>query len=344
MRSFAHKHLADVASDLALACAVAALTACSAVGTYGGNQATSETPGKPPADEPSSKEDSSRRRQETQSENATSGQTSTEVQPEGNIEQEITEDDERPEAPINITGVYLTCSTPYGPSADTVAFDCRVERDGEMVDDDRLLSRSTWKFKSPKPELVPRADPASDAAWHASYVFVGRATLAEEDLRDSLVLVEVATGDADIREISVAYRPECKSHKPESAVCVVSPTASVRPPQAASYRAEGDHLLLRWTAVTAPAVATLVIRSEPGTRNVVFRPVDGQRYSPGIMYGKELITYAGSQTSLQDRGAVYGNDYAYVMYHHDENFVYSDGLQIWFNYTPTAAGSGSLNP
>lgn len=338
-RSRTRRFLVGVVGKTMLAGAIAAHAACSQVGTYGGSEKPSETPGKDSDKEGSSKRDSPGRVRENQ--------TGTKTESEGVVAEEespLEVEDDSPQPPINITGVYLTCSAPYGLKADAVALDCRMERDGQKIDDDLLLSSVTWKFRSPKPELVPRIDLNPRLDWHAAYVFDGRATLSSEDLSGSAVFVELATTDADTRELSVAYRQECRSHKPASASCITSPAGSIRPPSQTSYRANGDHLLLSWTDPVAPALGALVVKCEPNNRNLTFDPVAGQQYVAGTIYGKEEVMYAGPQTSLQDPDVAFGTDYSYVVYHHDQNFVYGPGMIVSFTYTPLTDGSGNLTP
>lgn len=331
----------SVARAATLAVAIAALSACSEVGTYGNGDVSSEKSG-----ERSAKKDTPRK---------DSSGSDTERKPDGKIEQKAPQHEEVPDEkvpdeeddpptspPVNITGIYLTCSPPYGVKADTVAFDCRMERDGKKLDDDGLVSSVTWKFKSPNAELAqPRIDLNPSADWHAAYVFVGRAALSSEDLRDSTVLVELAASSSDTSEISVTYREDCKSHKPDSASCTVNTAPAVGIPRRTSWLNQGDHILLSWAAPTVPAVGTLVVKSQAGG-SMAFRPVDGQRYTTGTLYGSDVVAYVGPEISLQDRKVVSGSEYTYAFFHHDESFVYSPGMVMGF--VSPISGSEAASP
>jgi hypothetical protein len=325
--------LGAAAREAAVAVAIAALSAsCSAAGTYGGSSdAASGKSGERPTKDDSSKAGPSSGETETKPDETKPDET----KPGEKIEQKTPQseapldtDDSPPPPPANITGLYLTCSTPYGLKADTVAFDCRMERGGKMLDDDELVSGVTWKFRSPNPELVePRIDLSPSADWHAEYVFVGRAALSPDDLRDSVVLVELAPSSSDAGEISVSYRDDCKSHKPEAASCIVNKPLVIGISMSSSWQNKSDHLLVEWDAPTAPAVGSLVVRGQPNS-SVQFQPVDGQRYAAGTVYGGDIIAYIGSGTSLQDRDVVLDSQYTYVIYHHDQSFAYGPGHSV----------------
>jgi hypothetical protein len=321
-----------------LAAAIAALSACSEVGTYGNSDVSSEKPRKSPAKEDAPRKDSPG--------------GDNEQKPDEKIEQKKPPEDEVPDEdgdaptspPVNITGIYLTCAPPYGVKADTVAFDCRMERDGKKLDDDGLVSSVTWKFKSPNAELAqPRIDRNPSADWHAAYVFVGRAAISSEDLRDSVVLVELAASSSDTSEISVTYREDCKSHKADSASCTVNTAPAIGIPGRTSWLNQGDHILLSWAAPTAPAVGTLVVKNQAGgSMSMAFRPVDGQRYATGTLYGSDVVAYVGPEISLQDRKVVSGSEYTYAFFHHDESFVYSSGMVMGF--VSPISGSEAASP